>query len=275
MGEVKRLPQAIDSLSEEDAIGVYLRLLDDFGEIVLESGFDTIEVELGFSLIRADHLLPVAADIRRRISQFRAVSCHLPLGEVNISALHPGIRRAAVEETKKHIDLCTQLGIARVVMHPGSFAATPDRYLLLAHQTRRIAEESALEIFRYCRSRDVDLSVENLHRNEPLFRTPEEFEAFARQGIGITLDTVHAFVSGVNPLDFIARFGAAITEVHLSDGVESEPLAHYPIGTGSVDCLAVLRGLEEIDFQGRVIIEVESKEALIESRRFLSANGCI
>jgi sugar phosphate isomerase/epimerase len=183
------------------------------------------------------------------------------------------MRREAIAETKRHIDLCEELGISKLVMHPGCFAATPDRYVLLEKQARQIAEENVFEIAGYCEKNHMELSIENLHRNEALFREPEEFEPFVRKGLGMALDTVHAYVSGVNPLDFVTRFGKKITEVHLNDGIDSDYFAHYAIGTGMVDCIAVLQKLEEINYDGRIILEVSSKEALIQSKKFLKQNG--
>ncbi len=272
-GEVRRLPKPVESLSEEDSVAIYLALLDRFTEFALEQGFDAIEIELGFSMIRAADLVPAIQEIRKRTSRFRTVSCHLPLGEINISALHPGVRRHSVDETKDHINLCAELEISQLVIHPGSFAGAPDRYLLLPQQTMRTAETSVLEIADYCRQKHMDLSVENLHSSEPLFRNPEDFEPFVREGLGITLDVVHAFGSGVDPLDFIAKFGSRITEVHLSDGIDSDPQSHYPLGTGQVDCLEILQELEQVGFGGTIVIEVDSTEDLIESKRFLQQNG--
>jgi len=272
-GEVKRLARGVGRPAAEQLLGGYLSLLDDFARFVLENGFATIEIEFGFSIIGAELLLPLASELRAIIRPFHIVSCHLPLGEVNIAALHSGMRREAIAETKRHIDLCGQLAISRLVMHPGCFGATPDRYSLLEKHTRQIAEQSVFEIAGYAKKKNMELSIENLHRSEALFRKPEEFEPFVRKGIGMTLDTVHAFVSGVNPLDFMTRFGRKITEVHLTDGVESDSYAHYPLGTGMVDCIAVLRKLEEIGYDGRIILEVNSKDDLIQSKKFLQGKG--
>jgi sugar phosphate isomerase/epimerase len=272
-GEVKRLARGVGRPAAEQLLGGYLSLLDDFARFVLENGFATIEIEFGFSIIGAELLLPLASELRAIIRPFHIVSCHLPLGEVNIAALHSGMRREAIAETKRHIDLCGQLAISRLVMHPGCFGATPDRYSLLEKHTRQIAEQSVFEIAGYAKKKNMELSIENLHRSEALFRKPEEFEPFVRKGIGMTLDTVHAFVSGVNPLDFMTRFGRKITEVHLTDGVESDSYAHYPLGRGMVDCLAVLRKLREIGYDGRIILEVSSKDDLIQSKKFLQEKG--
>ena len=273
LGEVRKLLSSEASLSEEDAVSIYLSLLDDFTRFALEDSFDMIEIEPGFSIISASRLFQVAGELKRMISPFRTVSCHLPLADVNISALHPDIRRRSIEETKSCIDLCQELEITKLVMHPGCFAGAHDRYTLLANQVRAIAQGSIDEIAAYCHERNMELSLENLNSSEPLFQTPDEFEPLINKGIGMTLDTAHAVVCGQDPLDFITRFGRQITEVHLSSAIESEPSSHYALGTGMVDYAAVLRKLEEMDFDGRIILEVESKEALIESKRLLKVKG--
>jgi sugar phosphate isomerase/epimerase len=272
-GQVGELARGVGRPGQKQLLKGYLNLLDDFAKFVLENGFDIIEIEFGFSIICAELLVPSLDELKAIISPFRAVSCHLPLGEVNIAALHSTMRREAVAETKRHVDLCEELGIRTLVMHPGCFGATPDRYALLEKQTRQIAEQSVFEIADYAREKNMELSIENLHSGEALFRKPQEFEPFIRKGLGIALDTVHAFVSGVNPLDFIARFGKKITEVHLTDGVAGDSYAHYPVGAGMVDCIAVLRKLDEIGYDGNIILEVPSKDALLQSKKFLQRNG--
>lgn len=272
-GEVRQLDRRSSRPAREQLLEGYLGLLRDFAEFVSKNGFDAIEIEFGFSILSAELLLPLAGELKKIIQSFHTVSCHLPLGEVNIAALHSTMRREAIAETKRHIDLCETLGIRNLIMHPGCFSATPDRYSLLEKQTRQVAEQSVFEIASYCEKKHMELSIENLHRNEALFREPEEFEPFVRMGLGITLDTVHAYVSGVNPVDFVQRFGRKIKEVHLTDGIESEPYAHYPIGAGMVDCITVLRKLEEIDYEGRIVLEVNSKMALLRSKAFLEEKG--
>jgi len=272
-GQVATLARGVGRPAQEQLLRGYLSLLEDFAGFVLDNGFDAIEIEFGFSIISAELLIPLISELRAIIRPFRAVSCHLPLGEVNIAALHATMRREAIAETKRHIDLCGELGINKLVIHPGCFGATPDRYALLEQQTRQIAESSVFEIASYCKKHHMELSVENLHRGEALFREPQEFEPFVQKGIGITLDTVHAFVSGVNPVDFITRYGKKIREVHLTDGIASDSYAHYPVGAGMVDCIAVLQKLEEIGYDGRIILEVNSKEALIQSKKFLKNKG--
>lgn len=265
-GEVERFRE------EKDIAKAYLNVLSDFAGFVKENGFEIIEMTT-ISLIGARVLSKLVSDIKRVIAGFRMVTYHLPLGEINISALHSGIRKQAVEETEKQIDLCQGIGIDKVVMHPGCFAAMPDIYLLVKHQARETAKKSIFEVFDYCKKRNIELSIENLHRNEPLFQTPEEFEPFIEGGLRMVVDTVHAFQAKVDPVDFMKKFRGKISEVHLTDGVWEDPVTHYPLGAGEVDCVSLLEELEKIDFGGRLILEVESKEDLIRSKEFLREKG--
>ena len=272
-GDARRVASGDYKLSEKDIVRGYMSLLEDFASFSLENRFENIEIEFGFSLIGARRLFQSVEKLKEIIRPFRTVSCHLPIGEINISAVNALVRRNAIAETKRHIDLCIELGISKLVIHPGSFASMPDRYLLLEGATREIARHSVFEIYRYCNRRDIELSIENLHCNEPFFQEPDEFEPFIRRGIGMTLDSVHAFSSGVDPLDFIRKFGKKVTEVHLTDGVKGDPFADCPVGSGMVDCLGILQALEETGFDGMVILEVLSRESLVKSRKFLEGRG--
>ena len=250
----------------------YLYMLKDFVNFVKKSGFEIIELT-STSVFPADLLLPISDKIKKEISSFKRVTYHLPIGEINISAFHQGIRREAIKETKKHIDLAQKIGIDRVVMHPGCFLAMPKIYSLMEKQIREIAKRSIFEIFDYCKTKNIQLSVENLPRNEPLFQRPEEFEVFVEEGVGVCLDTVHAFESDVDPLDFIRKFRKKIKEIHLTDGVYSDPIVHYPLGLGEVDLVSILDELEKINYQGPVILEVNSKIDLKKSKKYLKSIG--
>ena len=103
-GEVKSVLKEAGSLSDEDLVAGYRQLLEDFARFAVEHRFDLIEIEFGFSLIGADRLMPLHKQLKEIIRPFRTVCCHLPLGEINIAALNPEIRRVSVAETLKHID---------------------------------------------------------------------------------------------------------------------------------------------------------------------------
>lgn len=94
-----------------------------------------------------------------------------------------------------------------------------------------------------------------------------------KKEIGMCLDTAHAFESNVDPSDFIKHFGQKIKEVHLIDGIYSDPVTHYPLGAGEVDLISVFDKLEKINYQGIIILEVNSQKDLLESKKYLKTNG--
>ena len=259
-------------MQRRDLAEIYLCALRDFAGFARDNAFHAIEMSM-ISPIHAGVLSEVEKQIGAAIGGFNTVTCHLPTGEINISALHRALRREAIEETKRSIDFCHRLGIGQVVMHPGCFAAMPDMYALVRDRTRAIAQESILEIHDHCREMGIALSVENLHRDEPLFQKPDEFESIVDRGVGVALDTVHAFESGVDPIDFVKTYGSSVTEVHLTDGIKSDAVKHYPIGKGEVDCAAVLDELGRTGFEGPIVVEVDSKEDLVQSMAFLRDRG--
>ncbi len=272
-GDIRSLAASPSATTEEEALPAYVALLDGFSSFVREMGFDLVEVEFGFSVVGADRLMSRAADFKRLLAPFRTVMAHLPIGEVNISALYAAMREAAIAETKRYIDFCRELGISKLVAHPGSFAGMADRYAILQKETRGIAYASVSEVNRYCVERGMELAVENLHCMEPLFNTPEEMEPFAQDGIGIALDTAHAAVSGVSAVEFVRKLGRHITEVHLSDSASDDPVKHVALGCGDADLCGVLDELDSIGFSGRIVIEVESRDDLLASIDYLKANG--
>ena len=100
-GEIKKLTRVAGRPTQKQLLEGYLILLDDFAGFVLDNGFDTIEIEFGFSIISAELMLPLKEKLGAIIRPFRTVSCHLPLGEVNIAALHSTMRREAIAETER------------------------------------------------------------------------------------------------------------------------------------------------------------------------------
>ena len=118
-----------------------------------------------------------------------------------------------------------------------------------------------------------DLCVENLE--SPSFDIA--LPLVEQHGASICLDVGHlAYGFGRedgdgDAFDFLARHGDRIREVHLHDFVNESvggrihTRDHLPLGRGQMDTVAFLRKLEEMGFDGPVILEVDSKPDLEES----------
>jgi sugar phosphate isomerase/epimerase len=82
-----------------------------------------------------------------------------------------------------------------------------------------------------------------------------------RYGVSICLDVGHQAYESGDPLAFLAQHGERVREVHLHDSVSvsagprPQIRDHLPLGRGEMDYLAFLRRLEQMGFEGAVILE--------------------
>lgn len=250
---------------------IYTGMLDFLTKVASENNLKIIEIA-SVPPFDSNFLGQIKDEIRKRLEKFETLY-HLPSWEINICALNPEVRRVSVDETKKLIDLAKELGIKKVSMHPGCYAAMPDTYSMLGQQVRAVAEKTIPEIFGYCVKNDIELCIENLPVTEPFFQRPDEFEPFVEKGIGMLVDTAHAVTAGVDPIDFVRKFGKRISEVHLVDGFRGKQDIHYPIGTGEVNYRAFLDELKRIEYEGPVILELKSEKDVVDSIDVLRKSG--
>jgi sugar phosphate isomerase/epimerase len=92
----------------------------------------------------------------------------------------------------------------------------------------------------------------------------------------------HLAWQGGGELAFLEKYGEWVGEIHLHDAVLPSPdqgkraRDHLPLGQGELDYRALLRKLDEIGFDGCVILENNSEPDLRESlnklQTFLSVN---
>jgi sugar phosphate isomerase/epimerase len=77
----------------------------------------------------------------------------------------------------------------------------------------------------------------------------------------VTLDVSHAAVSHSNALDMLNSFGNRVTHVHLADGTGSRNDEHLVPGRGNQPCRELLETLVRNDYQGVVVLEVNTRKA--------------
>lgn len=119
--------------------------------------------------------------------------------------------------------------------------------------------------------------VESLH----------DLDAFLRhtgESVGLTLDTGHAALGGIDPLLVIRKFPERIAHVHCKD-VRRDTFAlarengssfldgvlagMFTVpGDGSLDYAAIMRALQGIDYHGWIVIEAEQDPAIADPRTY-------
>jgi inosose dehydratase len=125
------------------------------------------------------------------------------------------------------------------------------------------------------------------HHLGTVVERPADLEAFlAACGarVGLTLDTGHAALGGIDPIDVIERHPARIAHVHCKDvrGAVHETaraagrsfldgvlagMFTVP-GDGDLDFGAVMRALKAIDYSGWIVVEAEQDPAVADPRTY-------
>ncbi len=133
-----------------------------------------------------------------------------------------------------------------------------------------------------------------------MFETPEDIDFLLREtDVNLCLDTGHIVVGGGKPLEIATSAGSRIKHVHLKDcdaaaadrirhglstySVEVKNGMYRPLGQGDAQIAEVIRYLDSIDYQGKLVLEQDVMlgsaprvgggpvEAVIESIDFLKS----
>jgi sugar phosphate isomerase/epimerase len=233
-----------------------LKEIEEFGEM----GFDYVELTMD----------PPEAIPQRILGQKRAIlevlhrygmdmMGHLPTF-VWTSDLYESLRKASLQENFDALEAGAELGIEKVVLHPGFITGLgkffPDK-------TKGYAMESLEAILKKAVSLNITLCIENMFPQARLLSQPHEFqpvfETFPE--IRLTLDIGHANLGGgknTSP-EFIRLYGYRIGHVHANDNFGKED-SHLPIGAGIIDFERIIRELKEAQYDETITLEVFSRD---------------
>jgi sugar phosphate isomerase/epimerase len=201
-------------------------------------------------------------------SEIRKVLGDLNLGVVGHTAFYlpfactfESIRKAAVEETKRCIEIFAEIGAKWVNLHPDRHAPFHPRRFVLEQNLKSLRE--LLPTARDC---GVGLMVENV---------PGEFNSRSQLGdlldplpeLGLHLDIGHCNlqVATNTATEIIRTYGPRIKHVHIHDNKGGTADLHLPLGTGNLDFINPLRALQTWGYDGTITLEVFS-----EDRQFLA-----
>jgi inosose dehydratase len=125
------------------------------------------------------------------------------------------------------------------------------------------------------------------HHLGTVVERPEDLDAFLAatgEAVGLTLDTGHAALGGIDPVGVIRAHRGRIAHVHCKD-VRSAVFAEIRArdasfldgvlagmftvpGDGDLDYGAVMRALADIGYDGWIVVEAEQDPALADPRTF-------
>jgi sugar phosphate isomerase/epimerase len=217
---------------------------------------------------------PAAAPWKIDPEKIRDTLAEYNLGVVGHTAFYlpfsctfDSVRRAAVEETRRCIEVFAKIGAKFMNLHPDRHAPFHPRPFVIEQNLKSIRE-----LLPVARDNGVGLMVEN---------TPGDFNT--RQQLGELLDPIpelglHLDIGHCNlqvpqntATDIILAYGGRIRHVHIHDNKGGYADLHLPLGAGNLEIEPPLRALHSWGYDGTVTLEVfsEDHEYLFYSRDVL------
>lgn len=269
------LPLAGWVADPRDPAGSRARRLGAIRQVVEGYGLQAVELTLDLGFIFPQvfdaGFYAAVADLQQELGFVCTV--HLPFLWVDLCSLNEPVRKTSVACLQEAAGLTRAVEVYTYTLHLRGFVSMQVA-AQLQHPTQRQAILSALmgqagrSLSELCESIEPrDLCIENLE--DELFDLA--MPLIEKHGASICFDVGHLVGRGGNEQDFLTQHRERIREVHLHDttspsaGAPGPIRDHLALGQGQVDYAGLLRRLEEIGYDGAVILELNNRADLESS----------
>jgi len=178
---------------------------------------------------------------------------YLPIGSA-----FDEVRRAAVAELLRCLQVFAEVGVRWMNVHPDGYAPMHDRAFSIERNLQSLGE-----LLEAGRGLGVGVMIENL---------PGDFNTPAQLGdlldplpeLGLHLDIGHANLRvDHNTTEAILKVhGSRLRHVHLHDNKGGTADLHLPLGAGTLDLRRQVRSLRASGYDGTITLEVFSPDRL-------------
>jgi len=233
-----------------------LREIEEIGEM----GFDYLELTMDPPEAIPQKILAQKRPIRELLNRYKMEMVgHLPTF-VWTSDLYESLRNASLQENFAALEAGAELGIKKVVLHPGYITGLGK---FVMDKAKRYGMESMEMILKKSIGLGMILCIENMFPQAKFLSLPYEFQSIFESfpEMRLALDIGHANLGGGRnkSLEFIQRYGYRLGHVHANDNFGKED-NHLPIGAGIIDFEKILRELKEAQYDETITLEVFSKD---------------
>ena len=233
-----------------------LQEIEEIGEL----GFDYVELTMDPPEAAPQKVLAQKKSILNLLNRYKmGITGHLPTF-VWTSDLYDSLRKASLQENLEALEAAAELGIEKVVLHPG-YITGMGKFVI--DKAKRYGLESIEAILKKANSLGMTLCIENMFPQANFLTQPQEFqevfESFPE--IRLALDIGHANLGGDRnrALEFIRQYGYRIGHIHANDNFGKED-NHLPIGAGIIDFDRIIKALKQTSYDETMTIEVFSKD---------------
>jgi sugar phosphate isomerase/epimerase len=223
-------------------------------------GFDYVELTMDPPEATPQKILAQKRSIQELLRRYGlGIIGHLPTF-VWTSDLYESLRKASLQETLNALEAGAELGMGKVVLHPGYITGLGK---FLIDKAKGYGMESIEIILNKATGLGITLCIENMFPQAHFLSKPHEFHEVFKSfpDLRLTLDIGHANLGGGKnkSTEFIHQHGYRIGHVHANDNFGKED-NHLPIGTGIIDFEKILRNLREAQYNDTITLEVFSKD---------------
>jgi sugar phosphate isomerase/epimerase len=248
-------------------------------QIVEHHGLQAVELTLDLQAIYPQvfdaGFYASVADLQQELGFTCTV--HLPFLWVEPASLNETIRQASLSSLRQAVEITRSVGVHSYVLHLWGLTTG-----LIVSQLQDPAQQQAVvEILMWQASRSLAALCEIVDPEAVCIENLEDslcdlaLPIVEQHGASICLDVGHLALQGGSELDFLEQHRETIREIHLHDALVPTPGAkgrasdHLALGQGQLDVEALLQRLEEMEFDGPIILEVNSRTDLERSLEYL------
>jgi protein FrlC len=167
----------------------------------------------------------------------------------NVASPLPEERRNAIEQYKKVIELCSELGGSTVLYVAGWQIFGTERA-----QAWQWSHDALSEIAGTAADHGVTVAVEPTPVDSNLIESCDDALELMRQvsspSVKVMFDTIHAMYRNEVLTDYVYGMGEHLHYVHLSD------VDRLPPGAGRGDFVSLVEALREVDYEGYLAMEI-------------------
>ncbi|MBS3920443.1 MAG: sugar phosphate isomerase/epimerase [Deltaproteobacteria bacterium] len=233
-----------------------LQEIEDIGKL----GFDYVELTMDLPEAAPQKVLAQKKSILNLLNRYKmGITGHLPTF-VWTSDLYDSLRKASLQENLEALEAAAELGIEKVVLHPG-YITGMGKFVI--DKAKGHGLKSIETILKKANGLGMILCIENMFPQANFLTQPHEFqdvfESFPE--IRLALDIGHANLGGDrnSAIEFIQRYGYRIGHIHANDNFGKED-NHLPIGAGFIDFEKIIKALKQTIYDETMTIEVFSKD---------------
>jgi sugar phosphate isomerase/epimerase len=171
---------------------------------------------------------------------------------VDLGDTDPETRADSLDDTRRALDWLAGAGGRCLVVHPGGLSDAAD-----ADRRRGVLVENLRTLAQHAAERSLTLGVENMppgvHPGSRMADLASIVAEVGRPEVGLTLDTGHANLNTDAAAETRAA-GARLRSTHVHDN-DGRTDSHLPPGHGTVNWREWRRALDEVGFDGPVMLE--------------------